>query len=139
MSVLQSPGYESLANVLHRAFQQAADGKGAERHANDLPFHEQPMQTIAQKRGLGFLLGQADKKSLEAQGMADRGERERAVHELLGAINYLAGAIIFIEGQAQSEDAKPAPPDQADAPKEKPRLPVELIAVLAMLDDTDEL
>lgn len=139
MSVLQSPGYESLANVLHRAFQQAADGKGAERHANALPFDQQPMQSIAQKHGVGFLLGQADKKTFEAHGMVKRQQEDRAVHELLGAINYLAGAIIFIEGQAQNEDAKPASPDQTDAPKEKPQLPIELIAVLAMLDDTDDL
>lgn len=97
------------------------------------------MQSIAQKHGVGFLLGQADKKTFEAHGMIKRGEPTRAVHELLGAINYLAGAIIFIEGRAQSEDAKPASPDQTDAPKEKPQLPIELIAVLTMLDDTDDL
>lgn len=107
MSVLQSPGYESLANVLHRAFQQAADGKGAERHANSLPFEKQPMQSIAQKHGVGFLLGQADKKTFEAHGMVKRQQEDRAVHELLGAINYLAGAIIFIESADNADDAGP--------------------------------
>ncbi|QMP19194.1 hypothetical protein [Pseudomonas phage Persinger] len=96
-------GYEQLTNVLARAFNQAAVGKGAERHANDKPFHEQPMQKIAERRGIGFILGQADKKSEEAQGMAERGERDAAVRELLGAINYLSGAIIFLERQQSTE------------------------------------
>lgn len=91
------PGYEKLRNVLERAYDQAAVTKGAERHANDRPFHEQPMQTIADRRGIGFILGQVDKKTEEGQGMIDRGENEAAVRELLGAIVYLAGAVIFLE------------------------------------------
>lgn len=91
-------GYEKLAAVLTSAYEQAAVGKGAERHANDLPFHEQPMQKIAARRGIGFILGQADKKSEEAQGMLGRGERDAAIRELLGAIVYLAGAVIFVQG-----------------------------------------
>ena len=90
-------GYEALTDVLDRAFVQAAVTKGAERHADGRPFTDQPMQHIARRRGIGFILGQADKKSEEAQGMLARGEREKAVHELLGAIVYLAGAIIYIE------------------------------------------
>jgi len=91
------PGYEKLRNVLERAYDQAAVTKGAERHANDRPFHEQPMQTIADRRGIGFILGQVDKKTEEGQGMIGRGENEAAVRELLGAIVYLAGAIIHLE------------------------------------------
>lgn len=97
MTVLSAPGYEKLATVLARAFDQAANGKGKERHADDKPFHEQPMQLIADKRGIGFILGQADKKSEEAQGMLNRGQKEACVKELLGAIVYLAGAVIFVE------------------------------------------
>lgn len=92
---MDHPGYESLASVLQAAYDQAATGKGAERHANDLPFHEQPMQQIARRRGIGFLLGQADKKTEEAQGMLERGERDAWRREILGAINYLAGALVF--------------------------------------------
>lgn len=91
------PGYTSLASVFQRAYDQAAKHKGAERHANDKPFHEQPMQTVANHHGIGFILGQASKKSIEAQGMLERGDSDKAIHELLGAINYLAGAIINIE------------------------------------------
>lgn len=34
------PGYESLADVLQRAYDQAAKGKGADRHAGARPFTE---------------------------------------------------------------------------------------------------
>lgn len=98
----KEPGYERLADVLHRAYQQAAVGKGKERHAQGEPFHEQVMQTGAQRFGVGALLFQAFKKSEESQRLpVDRG-----VAELLGAINYLAGAVIARE--AQSVDAEQA-------------------------------
>ena len=87
------PGYESLASVLERAYNQAARGKGKERHAKDQPFHEQVMQVGAQHFGTGALLFQAFKKSEESQRLP----HERAVAELLGAINYLAGAVIAEE------------------------------------------
>ena len=90
---LDKPGYYSLADVLARAFYQAAEGKGKERHANAKPFTEQPMQTIAGQVGIGFLLGQAFKKAQESQGLP----HERAIAEMLGAINYLAGAVVFME------------------------------------------
>lgn len=95
--LLSAPGYETLAAVLHDAFDQAANGKGKERHANALPFDQQPMQQIGDRRGVGFILGQADKKSEEAQGMFDRGEVDAAIREILGAIVYLAGAAIYME------------------------------------------
>ena len=88
-------GYHTLANVLQLAYNQAAVGKGAERHANSLPFHEQPMTTI--NRALGSIDGfvyQAHKKSLEAKRLPTV---DRQVAELLGAINYLAGAVIALE------------------------------------------
>lgn len=88
-----NPGYESLADVLQRALDQAQSGKGAERHANSLPFDKQPMQTIAAQVGVGFLTGQAIKKTQEGQTLP----AGRDVAELLGAINYLAGAVIFLE------------------------------------------
>lgn len=92
---LDVPGYYSLADVLARAFDQAAKGKGDERHANGLPFDQQPMQATAQKFGVGFLLGQATKKAEESQAMP----HDAAVHEILGAINYLAGAVIYLESK----------------------------------------
>lgn len=89
---MNTPGYEQLAAVLQAAFDQAAKGKGAERHANDLPFHEQRMQSISgmldSDAGMAY---QVCKKIAEARGMP-HDARER---ELLGAIVYTAGMIIY--------------------------------------------
>jgi hypothetical protein len=93
---MNQPGYEKLADVLERAYNQAASGKGKERHASGEPFHEQVMQIGARKFGTGALLFQAFKKSEESQRLP----RDRAVAELLGAINYLAGAVIALEQEA---------------------------------------
>lgn len=91
---MNTPGYESLANILERAYGQAAHGKGAERHACQRPFTEQPMQTISEllQSPVG-LLYQAMKKIQESQRL----DKDAGVRELLGAINYIAGAIIFME------------------------------------------
>lgn len=91
-------GYESLKSVLDAALAQAAQGKGAERHANGLPFDAQPMARITEMVGVGFPLGQVLKKATEAKGMIDRGEYAAAERELLGAINYAAGAVLAIRG-----------------------------------------
>lgn len=99
--VLTCPGYEQLAQVLTDAFRQASVGKGAERHADSKPFHEQPMQEIANRRGIGFILGQVDKKTLEAEGMLKRGDVAAWERELHGAIVYLAGAIINVRNNQQ--------------------------------------
>jgi len=88
------PGYEPLAEVLDRALEQAQAGKGNERHANGLPFLEQPiMVEQRQQKGTGFTVGQARKKALESMGLPP----ERAVRELLGAINYLAAGVLWLE------------------------------------------
>jgi hypothetical protein len=102
---LDAPGYFSLAEVLRRAFDQASAGKGKERHANALPFEKQPMQTIADQVGIGFLLGQAIKKVQESQSLP----AGRNINELLGAINYLAGAVIYLEAQLAKRTAPPQP------------------------------
>jgi hypothetical protein len=88
------PNYASLRAVLSRAYAQAAKGKGAERHAQDLPFDEQPMQVISHLLGTHQgLLYQAIKKTQESTRLPT----DRAVAELLGAVNYLAGAVIYLE------------------------------------------
>lgn len=93
---MQAAGYESLAAVLQRAFNQAAHGKGKERHAQGEPFNQQVMQDMARRFGVGALLGQAFKKSEESQRLP----HDRAVNELLGAIVYLAGAVIAMDAKA---------------------------------------
>ncbi len=95
--VMDAPGYEHLAAVLKDAYAQAAFGKGKERHANDLPFDHQPMQTIS--RLLGNPTGmtyQVCKKVVEAMNMKDRAARRR---ELLGAIVYLAGVVVYEDNE----------------------------------------
>jgi len=88
-----SADYASLSKVLRRAYDQAATGKGAERHAKDLPFSQQPMQRLQELYGVGFALGQAGKKMQESMRLP----HDAAIRELLGAINYIAGAVIYME------------------------------------------
>ena len=94
------PDYDSLRQVLDEAYAQAAHGKGKERHGNELPFEEQPMQTISQlidsDRGMAF---QAIKKIQEGLRMEIPAARER---ELLGAINYIAGIVVFYRKRNQA-------------------------------------
>lgn len=89
---MNEPGYEQLAEVLEDAFRQAAHGKGKERHANDLPFHEQRMLGISRlldnDAGMAY---QACKKLTEARALP----HEACERELLGAIVYIAGMVIF--------------------------------------------
>lgn len=107
MQEMTAPGYEPLAAVLTRAYEQAAYGKGKERHANDDPFVNQVMLQGARRFGVGSLLFQSFKKSEESQRLPD----DRAVAELLGAIVYLAGAVIVIEERRKTvaNDNLPVP------------------------------
>ena len=94
-NTMDAEGYEPLADVLCRAFEQASAGKGRERHSNGKPFVDQPMLSINRTLGsIDGILFQAAKKASEARGLPTA---ERAVAELLGAINYLAGAVILLE------------------------------------------
>lgn len=85
-------GYEPLRAVLAEALDQASEGKGKERHADGKPFLEQPIMDLGRKYGAGFLCGQADKRVREAFNCEDD---ERAIRDILGAINYLAAAVIL--------------------------------------------
>ena len=89
------PGYEDLAAVLQQALDHAQHGKGKERHnTHDAPFRGQHMLTECDAQGgIGFTIGQARKKAVEALHLPTR---ERQINELLGAINYLAGAVIWL-------------------------------------------
>jgi hypothetical protein len=95
-------GYGPLASILQEAYEQAAGGKGKERHANGKPFLDQPIMEIARMVGVGFQTGQVQKKVQEATSMFGRGQAEAAVRELLGAINYAAAAIILIREQQEN-------------------------------------
>lgn len=95
--------YSSLRRVLDAAYDQAATGKGAERHANAQSFESQPMQTISGLLGDNHgLLFQAVKKIQESTRLPHYRRRER---ELLGAINYIAGAIIYDVNHSAPEES----------------------------------
>lgn len=97
---MKAEGYESLARILHMAYSQSAFGKGKERHANARPFDAQPISTIPELLGpvgVGGTAYQVIKKTQEAVGMHQRGDRAAAIAELLGAIVYAAATIRTIE------------------------------------------
>lgn len=90
------PGYEKLADVFRRAIEQAAVGKGRERHATDgEPFERQQICQLPRWQGtIDFPAGQAIKKCLEVNRLPGR---EAKVRELLGAMNYLAACVIVLD------------------------------------------
>lgn len=124
---MSDKNYTKLAEVLLAAYKQASEGKGKERHANDLPFEKQPMQTINREQGSidGFLF-QARKKAIEARGLP----KGRAQAELLGAINYLAGAVIALDSWA----ADTLPKEQKPEPEEKE--PTKCLAIESAVGKT---
>jgi len=85
-------GYEPLAQVLQEALDQAQYGKGKKCHANGKPFLEQPIIAGGRECGEGGLAFQARKKILEALNCKDN---DRAIEDLLGAINYTAAMVII--------------------------------------------
>lgn len=90
--------YAALEQVLNAAFDQAATGKGKDRHAGaDEPFEHQFICEGQREFGIGGGLFQAVKKLKEGARFADRGERDRAVFEMRGAINYIAATIVVLE------------------------------------------
>ena len=91
-SCLKEDPYISLRYVLELAVDQAANGKGKERHANGEPFDQQKICKISRAVGIGFALGQALKKAEESVRL----DKEAALREILGAINYLAAAYIVL-------------------------------------------
>ncbi len=86
--------YQSLRTVLDDAYDQAAFGKGNERHAQGLPFDEQPMQQISELiNSPDGMVYQLIKKAQESQRM----QPDAAIRELYGVINYAAGVIIYLK------------------------------------------
>ena len=106
--------YKTLKDVLGRAYDQASAGKGKDRHANGLPFEKQPILEETRAVGIGFVAGQARKKILEATNCW-REHPERAVTDLLGAINYISAQIIYIE--EKNEGTIRIEPETTEIPK----------------------
>ena len=90
-------GYEELNTTLIKALEQAQNGKGKERHAKENePFAKQIICEVTrrlEKSPVAFPLGQAVKKIYETVNL----DEDRSIHELYGAINYIAAAIIVLE------------------------------------------
>ena len=77
--------YFELERILKLALEQASEGKGSERHANGEDFEKQKICEISRRLGSNdYNLGQAVKKIYESKRLP----KERAIAELLGAINY---------------------------------------------------
>lgn len=90
----ENNNYDKLERVLMLALEQASIGKGKERHANDEPFERQKIITLNKQIGSNHgAIFQACKKAQESARLP----KERAIIELLGAINYLAAAVIILD------------------------------------------
>jgi hypothetical protein len=99
--VAVDPHYERLLEVLMGALDQAANGKGRERHATGEPFEQQICCYLLRHAGIGGAVFQVCKKALEACRLPYPAN----VAELRGAINYAASAIIELERQQGSDHA----------------------------------
>ena len=91
----EDPAYAKLRHVLGEAYDQAAVGKGRDRHVKHeaQPFEHQPICSLQRIYGSGYAFGQVGKKMEESMRM----DTKAAVAELYGAINYIAAAIIVLE------------------------------------------
>lgn len=99
--------YLPLLRTFLGALEQAAYGKGRERHANDLPFVEQPILTMAQMLNSDAgLAQQVIKKTIEARGLLTK---EARIKELRGAMVYAAAMVLFEELYGLTDD-----PDEID-------------------------
>jgi len=84
--------------VFDLALEQAQSGKGKERHAeDDHAYEDQLACSITRAEGHGFTRGQALKKIHEAKRLP----KEAAIHELLGALNYIGADIIVLQDKAE--------------------------------------
>ena len=94
--------YLPLLRTFLGALEQAAYGKGRERHANDLPFTEQPILTMARMLDSDAgLAQQAIKKTVEARSLPTKQAR---INELRGTLVYAAAMILFEEMYGRADD-----------------------------------
>ena len=94
------PDYVELYHVLLEALTQAQSGKGYKRHSHGLAFKDQPIFSIRAIVGDGFTLGQAIKKLMEASRLS----KDKKIHELLGAIIYIAAEILVTKQALHPKD-----------------------------------
>ncbi len=99
------PGYEVLSGILSAAYQQAATGKGKDRHSTGplgfQPWHLQPIMSIGRQVGPGGHAYQIAKKAQESVTMQGNGNFAGAKAEALGAIVYAAALYrLYLEMEA---------------------------------------
>lgn len=105
--------YLPLLRTFLGALEQAAYGKGRERHANDLPFIEQPILTMAHMLDSDAgLAQQVIKKTIEARTLPTKQAR---INELRGTLVYAAAMILFEEMYGKP-DAKPSSTSRSVVP-----------------------
>jgi len=88
--------YDILKAIYGDAIRQASEGKGAIRHGSGEPFERQQICEISRRLSGHKCAGplfQAVKKIYES----GRLDKEAAIAELHGALNYIAAAIILLE------------------------------------------
>ena len=90
---IKNEKFKSLSVVLEQAYQRASSGKGKERHSTGESFEEQPWHDIYKHHGMGFVLGQAEKKMIEQYRLTNK---ER-INELLDVIIYTSMGIIALK------------------------------------------
>lgn len=94
--------YLPLLRTFLGALEQAAYGKGRERHANDLPFVEQPILAVARMLNSDAgLAQQVIKKTIEARSLPPKAAR---INELRGTLVYAAAMILFEEMYGRADD-----------------------------------
>lgn len=94
--------YMPLLRTFLGALEQAAYGKGRERHANDLPFVEQPILTMARMLDSDAgLAQQVIEKTIEARSLPTKQAR---INELRGTLVYSAAMILFEEMNGRADD-----------------------------------
>ena len=98
---LNVAGYEQLYRILKLAYDQAASGKGKERHSvgpvGFRAWEDQPILANARQVGPGGPALQVMKKIQEAVTMAGNGNFTGAKAETLGAVVYAAAMFKLLE------------------------------------------
>lgn len=82
--------YAELYAILMDAYNFNAVGKGSQRHGSGRPWAQQIWADIVRHHGVGFCLGQVEKKAGEVHSLDTV---EAKVNELMGVIGYAAQAI----------------------------------------------
>ena len=106
----KTDGYESLRAEFAAAAEQASGGKGKERHANDMPFEDQPILAITrllEGHPCGALAFQVIKKTIEAGRLVKLRGTDAAVAEIYGAVNYAAAMAMRLKELGEKEAKDP--------------------------------